>query len=221
MDLVFILDSSGSVSLNDYKLAQSFMVSIINDSRKDANNRIGIVQFSDSAYIFLNLTNNFDEATKIANNLRYDGGSTDIFAGLKIAKEIFVRDRRLEVPTVALLITDGDANIGTNPALTANDLKSFGVHLFGIGIGPYAAKNLSQWASSPSTKYYYTLNDYSQLSTVFHDMFKAQICELPIPVSQFPIPVTQMSPQINSVTPNMTAKIMTPTTAKISATTLK
>uniref|UniRef100_A0AC34FUV0 VWFA domain-containing protein n=1 Tax=Panagrolaimus sp. ES5 TaxID=591445 RepID=A0AC34FUV0_9BILA len=178
MDLIFILDSSGSIGSDDFELARNFMVSIINSSRNNENNRFGIVRFSSDATLFLNLTNDYDEATNVAETLPYDGEETNIYSGFELAYEMLARDGRIDVPMVALLITDGQSNRGEDPTDAANDLKSLGVNLFTLGIGAEATTDLNIWASSPNCMFYYSLNGYAQLATVFPDLLNAQICDV-------------------------------------------
>uniref|UniRef100_A0AC34GFE7 VWFA domain-containing protein n=1 Tax=Panagrolaimus sp. ES5 TaxID=591445 RepID=A0AC34GFE7_9BILA len=144
-DLIFIVDSSGSIGSHDFELARSFIVSIINNSREDSNNRVGIVRFSTSAVLISSLTYDMDNATEIVENMYYDAGSTNIQAGLDMANEMFMSDGRIEVPNVAILITDGKANEGGPPGPAADNLKSLGVNLFTIGVGSQATTDLLYW----------------------------------------------------------------------------
>uniref|UniRef100_A0AC35GDR9 VWFA domain-containing protein n=2 Tax=Panagrolaimus sp. PS1159 TaxID=55785 RepID=A0AC35GDR9_9BILA len=150
MDLIFIVDSSESIGNEDFELARNFMVLMINDSSSKNHsiqtNRFGIIRFSSDSVIFLNLTSDFEEAIKIAETLPYDDGEmTNIFSGFNLAAKIFKNDGRIDVPLVALLITDGQANIGGDPTPAADDLKSLGVNLFTIGVGAEATTDLNIW----------------------------------------------------------------------------
>uniref|UniRef100_A0A914QIH5 VWFA domain-containing protein n=1 Tax=Panagrolaimus davidi TaxID=227884 RepID=A0A914QIH5_9BILA len=149
MDLIFIVDSSESIGNEDFELARNFMVSMINSSSSKNQiqiNRFGIIRFSSDSVQFLNLTSDFEEAIKVAETLPYDSGeNTNIFSGFNLAAKIFKNDGRIDVPLVALLITDGQANIGGDPTPAADELKSLGVNLFTIGVGAEATTDLHIW----------------------------------------------------------------------------
>uniref|UniRef100_A0A914XSR1 VWFA domain-containing protein n=1 Tax=Panagrolaimus superbus TaxID=310955 RepID=A0A914XSR1_9BILA len=121
-----------------------------------------------------------DHLTEVVENMYYDAGSTNIQAGLDMANEMFMSDGRIEVPNVALLITDGNYNAGGPPGPSADELKSLGVNLFTIGVGSEATTDLLIWASAPNCMFYYSLEGYTQLATVFPELLNAQICDVSV-----------------------------------------
>ena len=149
MDLIFIVDSSGSSKPDNFQHARDFIISIINASNPDQNNRYGIVDFSDVVIVSLELTDNLTKAITATQDLVYIDQGTDIASGIIKANQMFMRDGRIEVPMVALLITDGEPNVGQDPVgatfQAADDIKSEGVNLFTVGVGNQAPVNLQQW----------------------------------------------------------------------------
>ena len=149
MDLVFIVDSSGSIGSSDFQKARNFMITVIQGLQSSNQvNRVGIVRFSDSAKVFLNLTSDLNSAINVSKTLVYNQGGTNIAAGFNVTYKMFDMFGRIEVPMVAILITDGQATDGGNPITGAYALKSLGVNLFGLGIGSAATKDIQSWGKS-------------------------------------------------------------------------
>uniref|UniRef100_A0A914PRI5 VWFA domain-containing protein n=1 Tax=Panagrolaimus davidi TaxID=227884 RepID=A0A914PRI5_9BILA len=183
MDLIFLVDASDSIGSEDYQRARDFIISVINSSKSDSSNRVGVVRFSNYATLVLNLTYDLDAAMDIVQNMFYDDGMTNIQAALDMANNMFTLDGRIEVPQVALLITDGIPNEGTPTGPAADRLKSLGVNLFTIGVGDQVTADLILWASSPNCMFYYSLDGYTQLATVFPELLNSQICDVSVVAS--------------------------------------
>uniref|UniRef100_A0A914PPI3 VWFA domain-containing protein n=1 Tax=Panagrolaimus davidi TaxID=227884 RepID=A0A914PPI3_9BILA len=183
MDLIFIIDASGSIGEDDYQLARDFVISIINSSIADESNRVGVIRFSTRATLVTNLTYDLNAAMELVKYMYYDGDNTNIQAGLDMANDQFTFDGRIEVPQVALLITDGQPNEGGPTGPAADRLKSLGVNLFTIGVGAEATTDLQKWASSPNCMFYYSLEGYTQLATVFPELLNSQICDVSVVAS--------------------------------------
>lgn len=101
LDVVLVIDSSGSMSSNDYenirlKVAKEFVDKL---SEKD---RVGIVDFDSSAYTLCHLTTNKEDA-KIAIDSIDSSGGTSLTAGIKKAFEQFGRSTK---STSSLLVNE-------------------------------------------------------------------------------------------------------------------
>uniref|UniRef100_A0A914P034 VWFA domain-containing protein n=1 Tax=Panagrolaimus davidi TaxID=227884 RepID=A0A914P034_9BILA len=142
MDLIFIVDDSGSIDPNAFQNVRTFLTTIIKDLKTNQANRIGIVRFNSAAYLELNITYNFDMAYQKAQNLTHAKGYTDIGKGLEMAYQQFKQFGRSDVPMVGVLITDGD---GGDASADADNLKSMGVNLFTVGVGDHATHELIKW----------------------------------------------------------------------------
>jgi hypothetical protein len=183
MDLIFLVDASDSIGSEDYQRARDFVISVINSSKTDSSTRVGVIRFSDYATLVLNLTYDLDAAMDIVQNMFYDDGMTNIQAALDMANSMFTLDGRIEVPQVTLLITDGIPSEGTPTGPAADRLKSLGVNLFTIGVGDQVTADLILWASSPNCMFYYSLDGYTQLATVFPELLNSQICDVSVVAS--------------------------------------
>lgn len=123
MDLVFILDSSGSIndrgSMN-WQLILDFVNNVIaNLEVSQWTTRVGLVRFSNDANVEFYLDSYYDKVAMLnrINSTSYIGGTTNIAEALQIARlNVFDPSRgdRLDVPNVVVLIADGQANERVN-----------------------------------------------------------------------------------------------------------
>uniref|UniRef100_A0AC34FV04 VWFA domain-containing protein n=1 Tax=Panagrolaimus sp. ES5 TaxID=591445 RepID=A0AC34FV04_9BILA len=177
LDLIFIIDDSGSIGADVFQNVRNFMTTIISALQTGQSNRVGIVRFDDSAFLDLALTYNLDYASQVAASIPYNGEGTNISSGLSLTYQQFLQFGRTDIPMIALLITDGEDS-EESVVVQANNLKNFGVNLFTVGVGSAATSDLLLWSSIPHCMYYYSLNDYSQLAQSFPELLNSQICDV-------------------------------------------
>jgi Mg-chelatase subunit ChlD len=106
---------------------------VLQKSRVDPNDRVGVVAFHGKAYSVAALApvgTQKQQLIQAIMSLR-DGGNTDINAGLKVARDIFDWTQSDVVRRIVLL-TDGH---GGDPLHTAEELKARGVVIDVIGVG--------------------------------------------------------------------------------------
>jgi Mg-chelatase subunit ChlD len=140
-ETVFVIDHSGSmgelydhgiIKLEAAKRGNNRM--LLEKEQIDPDDEIGIVQFDHTAQVLLKpapIRSHKQQIMQTINTIQISGG-TDINKGLKAAESAFNWNRHGLVRRIVLL-TDGH---GGNPINTANRLKSNGVVIDVIGIGP-------------------------------------------------------------------------------------
>lgn len=88
-DVIFLLDSSGSVSRDEFRQMKEFVISISEKfSIGYTKTRIGAAAYSSKAFLGFNL-NTFNSANKLRNalsSLPYIYGNTNIAAGLQLVR---------------------------------------------------------------------------------------------------------------------------------------
>ena len=121
MDVVFVLDESGSIGQSDFDLMKSFLSQLV--SRLDIDSgqtRVGLVTFASGVGTYFNLNAHSTVAavqTAIAS-LGYSGGATDTDAALAHVRNTMLTSAagdRPDVPNVVVVLTDGHS---TNAAPT-------------------------------------------------------------------------------------------------------
>lgn len=147
LDLVFVLDSSGSIrdanpdddSFDNYALMLSFVINIVNQL-DTTTTRIGVVYFSNNAVseFFLNTFTNRTEIISAIRNLPYLGGDTHTAAGLdemRINQFSAINGDRIDAANVAVVITDGASTINPNNTIPAAiAARAAGIRIIAVGI---------------------------------------------------------------------------------------
>lgn len=148
IDIAFLVDSSLSVGLTNFKSELRFVKKILADFsvnylRKNTT-RVTLVTFSSSDKVVTHIDyispNGTVQATSrhkcfLMNELSqiaYIGGLTYTLGAMKVADKILAASDR-SVPQVVFLVTDGFSN-GGDPKPIARKLKARGVTIFTFGI---------------------------------------------------------------------------------------
>ncbi|KAL4218649.1 hypothetical protein ACF0H5_021238 [Mactra antiquata] len=170
LDVAFLLDSSASMSKDDFNKAKEFVKSFV--SGLDVNSgvaRVAVVEYSTVVYPILGLDNNQNETTLIdsINNISYKPGGTHTYEAIKYVQEnVFkvANGSRSNAAKVVVIVTDGrsDDNIATINA--ARDLRAQGVTIYAVGVGSLIDdRELSLVVSQPSCSHIQRVGNYSDL----------------------------------------------------------
>eukprot|EP00756_Hemistasia_phaeocysticola_P014708 Hpha_TRINITY_DN15353_c0_g7::TRINITY_DN15353_c0_g7_i1::g.87756::m.87756 len=169
MDLVFLLDGSGSISPSDWVLVKRFTMQIgLNFSSAPALMNYGIIQFSDDAVSFLNLTAGNSSFQLAMNTLPQFARSTNTGSGMQAVADMFSTQGRGGAYRVVVLITDGLWNNGPDPVPIAQQLIKDGAHIYSIAVGSASISNVQKLTSLPLENYYFNVTDESQLPVILH-----------------------------------------------------
>ena len=135
LDIVLLLDHSGSIGASELSLvqqtAQRFAEAV--DTRR---HRLGLVAFTDEARKAVSLTRDTAEILRTIRNLPR-GGGTDIALALDTAAGMLAEDARPAMPVI-LMISDAqhtDFVLGRDPRDVARELRDHGKRIYAIGIG--------------------------------------------------------------------------------------
>lgn len=164
-DLIFLLDTSGSVGTHNFKSEKDFVNSLLNEfSLAPYSTRVAVITFgkvvkTDINYIDIEGTeldkNKCKFKPKFQNQVPFrNGARTDMKAGfsevINLLRETKLNNRKRNgVHTVAMMITDGWWNT-ESPYDNTDTLKStYLVDIFAVGVGYYDLRQLNRIASSP------------------------------------------------------------------------
>ncbi|MBN3273602.1 ITAX protein, partial [Polyodon spathula] len=140
IDIVFLIDGSGSIRNTDFITMKNFMVTIINNF-KNKNTNFAVVQFSQ----LVKLEFDFNQYLSAANqemsikSIRQLGGGTPTPSGIKyVADNVFVASAgtRSDATRILLTITDGESNDKTTSfreAILAANKKNIIRYAIGVG----------------------------------------------------------------------------------------
>ena len=180
-DIVFLLDTSTSVSERNFKKVLQFVKQFLTEAYIAPNGiQVGLITFSSYAYVQFNL-NKFsskEEVFEAVDNIPYSYGSTNTAAGLRALRAAFSRSNgdRPEAPNYALVITDGVSNINTFQTVTEAEMtRKSDIHIYAIGVGLSDTSELEKIASRPSRENTFNVQDFNELQGVKKDLFQ-QFC---------------------------------------------
>ncbi|KAI4890693.1 hypothetical protein NFI96_033753 [Prochilodus magdalenae] len=169
-DIVFVVDSSSSIGDEDFLKVKTFIHTFIESlDVRPAGIRVGLVQFSTEPheeFLLGKYANKRDLLEKV-DKLIYRTGGTETGKALKFVQDNYFSQAGgsragLNVPQIAVVITDGDSNDDMNkPAM---ELRSKGVLIFTIGVGTNLnTTELQSIASKPHRRFLISFNDYQEL----------------------------------------------------------
>ena len=164
LDLIFVLDSSGSIGSFNFVTMKNFVANVTANFEITANStRVGLIRFSDTASILIPLgsNNNTQQLTTAINSVVYIGGNTRTDLALDLVPTAFNNSRINEgIPRVVILLTDGRSNNPTLTAQAAPRVHNDSIEVYSVGIGEGIDETeLHIIASDPS--YVYLITDFS------------------------------------------------------------
>ncbi|CAI9721419.1 Hypothetical predicted protein [Octopus vulgaris] len=216
-DIYFLLDSSSSIWIQDYKELLQFVSNVVDTfdiGTGQSQVRVGIITFSDTAHLDIPLNRYTAIATlkEAISQIPYRTGLTNTAAALNLLRrEIIADPKGHDGPIVAIVITDGLSRDTKATKEEAEKLHSLGVNVYAIGVGNrYEIEELKSIASDAILGVYQVVS-YSALEEIAHN-FHIQPCK--------DIPDTTPMTMASSTTTTAATTTIAETTTSQPATTL-
>uniref|UniRef100_A0A3Q0T242 VWFA domain-containing protein n=1 Tax=Amphilophus citrinellus TaxID=61819 RepID=A0A3Q0T242_AMPCI len=155
-DLLFLIDSSGSIYPQDYQKMKDFMKSVISKSIIGKNEvHVGVMQFSTDVKpeFPLNVHYSKEEMSRAIDNMVQLGGGTYTGKALREVSKYFDANQggRPDLRQRLMVITDGEAQDKVKgPAAT---LRAKGVVIYAIGVEEANTTQLLEISGSPDKVY--------------------------------------------------------------------
>ena len=192
VDVVFLLDDSGSVSYANFNKSLEFVKKIIkafHDKKLSGQDgtRFGLSKFSLNYTSLFYLSNYAKQSDyiKAVSRVSYSKGSeTNLGLALGlILNDQFNEKRGLRpevdgVPRILIVLTDGKAH--DDVSIPAKNIRDENIVIYAIGIANYKLAQLQEIATSES--HIYTLSTFSELDK-FISTLTSSTCYEPRPVS--------------------------------------
>ncbi|XP_028436030.1 collagen alpha-6(VI) chain isoform X2 [Perca flavescens] len=155
-DLLFLIDSSGSIYPQDYKKMKEFMKAVISKSFIGKNEvHVGVMQFSDVQQLAFPLTRYFskEEMSAAINEMQQIGGGTLTGEAITDVSQYFDEGRggRPGMRQTLVVITDGEAQDEVKGPAEA--LREKGVVVYAIGVVDANTTQLLEISGSPDRVY--------------------------------------------------------------------
>ena len=181
LDLVLLLDSSGSVTQTHFEKTLSFVAYLVGLlGLQNDKTRVGLVTFSTKSRIIFHLDsyNNPYSLAKAIMATSYTPGKTNMADALNdMRTKMFQRERgdRPGVPNIGLLIADGYSSLYSPETVTeAQRARARGIQMYTIGIGVEDSDELKLIAQSKDRMF--QTEDFDSLMNLASKMHQA-ICE--------------------------------------------
>lgn len=153
LDVVFVIDSSGSMSSNDYnelrlEAAKQFVAKL---GDKD---RAAVIDFDNYASLYQAFTSDHEALNNAIDRID-DSGGTNLSSGISLAINQFTSDAydRTDAAKYIIFLTDGDGSYSTSYTQTA---ANNGITIYTIGLGSGVREStLRAIAEGTDGKYYF------------------------------------------------------------------
>ncbi|MED6285673.1 hypothetical protein CHARACLAT_031591 [Characodon lateralis] len=152
MDVVFLLDRSGSINTSNYQIMKNFTAEVVN-SFQVAENLVhfGLAQFSEDPEDGFYLNQHYNQKIIVDKILRlsYMGGGTRLGKALHFVKKYFspLRGSRSDVPQTLVVFSDGDSEDDVEDA--GDDLRRSRIDVLAVAIGNVFDVQLLQITGDP------------------------------------------------------------------------
>merc|ERR1711970_73397 len=176
IDVAFILDGSGSVGKGNFLASKAFLKLIV--SRLGPDSRVATVQYSTNPALEFPFTSDYTSIYGVINAIPYQGKSTKTGVALKFTENNVIIDRRPNVETVVVILTDGVSydDQANDVSIRGPEIQAShgGVTVVAVGVGKADEAQLKHIASSDDMVY---MSKWKALSSVeFVNKLADQIC---------------------------------------------
>ena len=176
-DIVFLLDSSGSVGTTNFQKQKDFVAHFAQSFDIGPQKvQIGVVTFSSATHNIFNM-NKYHDKTSLTNaihSIPYNSGGTRTDLALKhVATNSFTSAAgdRPGVANILIVMTDGQSNQPTLTRQEANKLHQKNIKVFAIGIGSGASRTELDVIASDS-HHVFQVTNFNALSTLQAELKK-------------------------------------------------
>jgi hypothetical protein len=179
LDLMLVLDGSGSINSSEFDQMQSFASDVVNSfviGPDDA--RIGVVQFSGTnrGRLEIGLSDDASAVNSAISNMSQLDGSTDIHEAISLARTEFASNGRVDTPKVMILLTDGAHKENSDPVAEAHLAEEEGIILLTVSVGDNTRPDMLRRIASDPDQHAFAVSDFADL-TLLLDTLVRETCE--------------------------------------------
>uniref|UniRef100_A0A8C6Y3P4 VWFA domain-containing protein n=1 Tax=Naja naja TaxID=35670 RepID=A0A8C6Y3P4_NAJNA len=168
-DVMFLVDSSGSISHQDFEKMKKFMQELVDKCSVGLDEvQFGVVQFSSTNKEEFQLNSSKDYIINAIRNMAQMEQNTYTGKALQFVSDYFkpAKGARPSVNKILILLTDGEAH--DNVREPASALRKEGVIIYSIGITGANVTQLVEISGAPNNMFY--LKDYDVLKYIEKDI---------------------------------------------------
>ncbi|XP_053571723.1 collagen alpha-6(VI) chain [Bombina bombina] len=166
-DIMFLVDSSGSIGMENFNKMKAFMKELVNKTEVGRDKvQFGAVQFSDDSKAEFQLDTHTTKSGiwNAIENMGYFGQTTYTGNALKFVSDYFTQPKgaRPKVRKFLILITDGQAH--DEVKTPAESLRNSGVTIYSVGIFNANKSQLFEISGRPEQVFY--IESFDTLKTI-------------------------------------------------------
>ena len=171
VDVVFIVDSSGSIRSSRYPLVLDYVKGIVKSLEVHPDRaRVGLITFGDEATVrfHLNTYATKEDVLQAIDNLPWTRGRTNTADAIhKVRTEMFTSSNgdRFDPPNMAVIITDGQSNVNEEDTLPeAMEARLEGIHMMAVAVGTsQTSLEIKGLASDPDSVNVFRVEEFGEL----------------------------------------------------------
>ena len=184
-DMVFVIDTSSSVSEENFEKVLRFMTGMLERAEMIDGGDLQVAAMSFSTHVnvhfYLGEHTSQREMFQAIRSIPYSSGSTNTADALMtLRNELFNPGNgdRVEVPNLAIIITDGVSNLNSKRTIPeAVRAREQGIHIFVIGIGLAGTSHeIDAIASQPVSENRFLVTTFDELHYIRTQVF-TRLCE--------------------------------------------
>ena len=182
-DIVFVLDTSGSVDDGEWSKMLDFTKGLINELVIGSTAiRVGIVQYSNTYKEELMLKDGITMQAIVTSldKIRRLKKGTNTAAAIDITRtSMFTtgNGNRASVKDIAIVVTDGKSSSKSATITAANSARSAGIIMYSVGIGNnLELSEINSIANAPTASHAFVASNFVALATSVKQMIGEKIC---------------------------------------------
>ncbi|KAF7247757.1 Collagen alpha-6(VI) chain [Varanus komodoensis] len=203
LDIVFVIDGSGSIDPKEYDIMKDFMIALVKKSDVSRDRvQFGAVKYSAEPETFFYL-NDYSTKSAIIKAIKNDkpiGQTTYTAKALRHSERLFTEAhgsrKRSSVPQVLIVITDGDSHDTAELDEVSRRLRAHGIVIYAIGIERAKPDELLTMAGSED-KYFY-VNTFEGLKHLYRNV-SDRVCSVSKPECGIPADLVFLIDGSNSI----------------------
>jgi Mg-chelatase subunit ChlD len=198
VDLVFLVDCSGSVTASGHAASKTFVKNVVAGlpvGTGSLDTRVAVVQFSDNKWTEIDLNSGTSEQAVVnaVNGMSYPGGKTHTHTAISYADTNTFAQARTDAQKLLAVIADGGCS-SCDPKSAADTARANGVDIVAIGVGNGISYSELQKIAGPGGTILQT-SQYSTLNNIVDDTTQT-VCEKVDPTpAPTPVPTPEPTPE--------------------------
>lgn len=172
-DIVFALDTSASIDIDQFNRQLSLVENVMQSFLRPANDiRVGLLTYSYHVYPVFDLSSfSTDSAIhRAVQQAHYGQEGTHTDKAIAYASDVILSAQhsgRRSVPKILILITDGTSDNIMRTKIQAKHAKAKGINIIVVGIGNFVdRRELEMIANSPTSKFLLNIDSFAELKKI-------------------------------------------------------